>query len=153
MMLPACFFTVQSKACEYKWVLRCDLNICREVDERTEKGRSFHTLGATTENAWSPLHLRRGTLSIVCELDLSDLEEVWTDPWCTLGTNHWLLFKMNSKILKTISCLTGSQSKEARIGVIWSLFLVFVSSLDAAFWTNCNLDRDDWQTPAYNTLQ
>ena len=64
------------------------------------------------------------------------------------GARPCKALNVTSSVLKTILYFTGSQWRDARIGVMWDLWLVLVNSLAAAFCTmyllSCRRGRAAW---------
>ena len=118
-----------------------DLKTVKELVNLRSTGRLFHSVGALTAKALSPLVTRfdLGRSSSAISDDLRHLTGSWgsnkSDKYC--GARPLRALKVSNKTLKSILKVTGSQCSAARVGVMCSDRLVPVMSLAAAFCTNC----------------
>uniref|UniRef100_A0A8C7XU96 Uncharacterized protein n=1 Tax=Oryzias sinensis TaxID=183150 RepID=A0A8C7XU96_9TELE len=135
-----CCFLYSNPLCLGLAVFKRDLNTGRDPASLSSSGRLFQSVGALTANALSPL-LFSIDCGIVKRLFAEDLRlrpgtYGMRRSAIYLGASPPTALKAIIKILKSILKRTGSQCKDAKTGVMWSLILVPVKSLAAAFWTN-----------------
>ena len=94
-----------------RWVLRRVLKMERLVADRTDRGKAFHSVGAATAKARSPLDFKRdrGTSRTNWSADLRALEGRCTLIRSDKYSGAIPYRDLNTNILKSILYLTGSQ--------------------------------------------
>ena len=123
-------------------VLRRHLKVCKDWQLRISWGKEFHRVGAETEKAWSPYNVLVLGVTRRCLSD--DLRWRWGEYWVRrscryVGALSLRAFHVISIILKATLCLTGSQWRFLRTGVMCSNFRVRDKTRAAVFCTRWSL--------------
>jgi len=125
---------------------------------RKSAGKLFHTLVAAATKVLSPKQLEdRWTVSVLVSAERSSFARASVTSWQSSarypGTrpdkDQWT----SVAILNTTRCRTGNQCSWRSTGEIWSDLLAPVTSLAAAFCTDCRRQNSSFVMPKNKELQ
>ena len=139
------------------YVLRARLKDTRLWKFFISAGRLFHSLGAADWRARSPSVGRHGALAGTNKVVFLDLR-LYLDWAATAirstryyGASPWRHLNVNNTILNSVLYLMGNQWRSFKMGVMWQIREVVVTSLATAFWTLWSLLMWTVERP-YNRL-